>query len=102
LHSDHDRLGDDVSEVGVREPGCVLGVGDVADVDAHGGHPGATEEVPGLRVCPAVGEVGAGDDLALHQAGEPFPDRRAHPVGVEPEEVRRDTGCVRVVGGVQM
>ena len=38
----------------VGQPARIAGVGEVADLDAHGRHPGPAQQVPGLGVGPAV------------------------------------------------
>ncbi len=75
LHRHHDRLRQQVAEGGVVQPRGVGGVGQVAGVEAHRGHPGVAQQLPGLGVGAQVEQVGAGDDLALHESREPLAGR---------------------------
>ena len=54
--------------------------GQVADLDPDRRHPGQPQQVPRLGVGAAVAQPGAGDDLALHQPGQPLPGRRGDAV----------------------
>jgi len=73
LDGGHHSLGDDVPEDRIRQPRCVPGMAEVAELQPHRRHPGAAEQVPGLLVRAAVEQVGPGRQLALQEVGEAFP-----------------------------
>ena len=80
LHRGDDRLDDPLAEQRVDQPRPVHRRGQVADVDPYRGHPGQPQQLPGLGVGVAVAQPGAGDDLALHQPGQPLAHRRGDAV----------------------
>ena len=90
------RLGDGVAERRVGQPRRVAGVRDVPELEADRGHAGQPQHLPRLLVHPAVEQVGAGDDLALHQRGELLADGRGG-AAARAEVVGRD--AVAACGG---
>jgi hypothetical protein len=54
LHRREDSLGNRVASLRGGQQSAVTGVGDVADVDLNGGHPGQPEQIPRPTMGAAV------------------------------------------------
>src|SRR5271170_6691947 len=65
-----DALGNRVAGLRGDQQLAVMRVGDVADVDLDGGHPGQPEQIPGPAMGAAIPQTGARHHFSLNEVGE--------------------------------